>query len=740
MGTDDPLLSALVLESKTSAPKFNTSFVHRADLIHSARTGSSRLVTVTAAAGYGKTSLLAEWAQSETRPTGWLTLRAEDDDPSTLVRLLAHACAGFASESRAVIDLLASAQDAVLGRLAPALALVLERQDVPFVLFVDDLHVLQDPDCIDVLDVVFSRIPEGSQVVLASRHRLTQLARNRLASSAAEIDAGDLRIDAHGAEQLAAEAGVQVSESVLDQWVELCDGWAAGIHMCALLSAKEPFRPPAESPVLADYLYQEFIRDLPEDTRTFLMRSSILSTHIPDLCNAVLERTDSAHVLRDLEARQLFVTADPTRRAYRLHPLFREYLQAALQLEEGSSVPGLHARAAAWFAERGELPAAIDHALAAADFRLATNLVTAAGLQAYEAGQSATLGRWFRAIGDANLLENASAVIVITWFAVLAGDDDDARKWATLLERVPDDADAGGMNVASAKAMIRAIMMPGGVDTALADAQFAVATEPLESPWRDPALQILGSTLLHSGDTERGFAVLTEAIDVARARNNPASVAIAESEFAFVSIEDGAWGVAEEHVQRALDAIDAGGIDGYVMAPYAQAAAACVQLQAGRSVSGRRHLAQAMSERHRSGTAVPLLSIPTRLLIARAHLLIADTDSATVLLDEIDELFPVPAVGAALRARIADVREQARAQKALRAAPHPSIALTAAEQRLIPYLQTHLTRDEIAQRLHVSVNTVNTQLSAVFRKIGATTRSEAVDRAHHLELIGAISS
>lgn len=730
-------LGTMLLESKTTAPIFNPAFVRRTEIVDALRADSARLVTVTAPAGYGKSSLLAEWRQSEDRATGWLTLRADDDDPAAVVRLLAHACARFASETGSVFRQIAGTRADVLGRMAPALSLALSQCEKPFVLFVDDVHVLQNPECIDVLEVSLAGVPAGSQVVLASRHHLTRLARGRVAASAAQIGAADLRIDPAGAARIAEEAGADVDADTLQDWVKRCDGWAAGLHMCALLSKRKPFASFSDEAVLADYLFQECVRDLPEDTRQFLLQSSILGAHIPDLCDAVLERSDSARMLQDLEHRQLFVTADREHRAYRLHPLFREYLQETLAIESAASLPVLHLRAAMWFAERGQLPAAIDHAIAAGDFALATSLVTAAALPAYEAGQSATLGRWLTEIGDANLLLNPSAVVVITWFAVLAGSDDDARKWGTLLRRVPDDTEAAGVTVPTAKAMIRAIMMEDGIESALADAEFAVDFEPLDSPWRDPAVQILGSTLLHAGDEHRAVKVLREAIHMADAHGNPATVVICESELALLAIERGDWEDADAHAERAMRSLRAGSIDGYVMAAYPHAAAACVALNAGRRSAGMQYLMMAMTERERCGQTVPLLGVPIRLLLVRAQLRAGDLEAAELLLAEIQEIIPSVGRHGMLDDRIADARGLVDANARSADPASRSISLTAAEQRLLPFLQTHLTRAEIAQRLFVSPNTISTQMGSIYRKLGASTRSQVVERAYELDLLGA---
>lgn len=732
-------LGALLLEGKTTAPDFNPAFVRRPALVDAVRGSESRLVTVEAPAGYGKTSFLAEWTRTEDRATGWLTLSADDDDPASLIRLLAHACREFASEAGSVFTQIATSQGSALGRLAPALALALSRCERSFVLFIDDVHVLRNDSCIDALDIALARVPAGSQVVLASRGHLGALARDRLAASAAQVGAPELRIDLAGAARIAEEAGAEIAPETLATWVQDCDGWAAGLHMFALLSKNGPLAAIGDRTVLADYLYRECIRGLPEGTAEFLYRTSILGAHIPELCDAVLERNDSAAVLRDLESRQLFVTADPERRAYRLHPLFREYLEAELALGSASLVPELHRRASQWFSERGQYPAAIDHAIAGGDFPAATALVTVAALQAYAAGESTTLGRWLREIGDANLLANPSAVIVITWFAVLAGTDDDARKWGSLLGQLPDDAEADGMNVASAKAMIRAIMMRDGIESALVDAEYAVQVEPLNSPWRDPAVQILGSTLLHAGHEERAVVVLAEAIHIADAHGNPTSIVICESEFALLDIERGAWEDAAAHVEKAQETMRAGGIEGYVMSAYANAAAACVDLHAGRRSLGLRYLTRAMSERQRAGGAVPLLSIPTRLLLVRAQLLVGDEEAARILLGEIHGHLPPGLRHGGLDGRIAAAEALLERHTQTQGQRAGLVALTAAEQRLLPYLQTHLTRVQIAQRLFLSPKTVDTQMTAIYRKFGVSTRADAVHRALELEMLGRVT-
>ncbi|MBO9705250.1 MAG: helix-turn-helix transcriptional regulator, partial [Arthrobacter sp.] len=550
------------------------------------------------------------------------------------------------------------------------------------------------------------------------------------------VSGKDLRITPEEAATIAADVGVAVDASTLRGWVDRCDGWAAGLHMCALLAKGGASDSVTDHDLFAGYLYEECLKDLEEDTRRFLVEASVLEVHLPELCDAVLGRSDSAQVLRSLEARQLFVTADRTGRVYRLHPLFHEFLQHELRREAPGSVAGLHLRAAQWFQNLGRLPEAIEHAIAAEDFALATALVTAAALEAYESGRDVTLSRWLRQIGERNLLGNPSALVVIAWFAVLVGTDDDADKWSTLLRQIPDGVGEDGVNFTSAKAMIAAIMMKDGPDAALAGAEYAAGAEPLGSPWRDPALQIFGSTLLHCGQEERARPFLQEAKFVAEARKNPATAVICDTEFAVLAIENGDWSSAARHVGNALDTIREHGIDGYVMSSYAHAAAACVSLHAGDRAVGEELLATAMTERLRCGRSVPLLAIPSRLLLVRGHLLTGEHEVAAMLLGEIESMLPPDGGRAALDRRVEAAQQAVREASRRAGSVSTMVKLTAAEQRVLPYLQTHLTRAEIARRLFVSPNTVGTQISAIFRKFGVTNRTEAVQAAFALRLLG----
>ena len=162
-------LDELLLEAKLSVPRPPAGSVSRAELVETARASGRRVVGVTAPAGYGKSTLLAQWARAEDRRVAWVSLDRFDDDPAALLTLLASAYARVSPGNADLVADMGGLGVSVLGRAAPRLASALRTSPAPFVLMLDDLHELRSPGCHDVLSVVISGIPAGSQLVAASR-------------------------------------------------------------------------------------------------------------------------------------------------------------------------------------------------------------------------------------------------------------------------------------------------------------------------------------------------------------------------------------------------------------------------------------------------------------------------------------------------------------------------------------------------------------------------------------------
>lgn len=734
-GSAPPSLTLLLEESKLRVPAPKPEAVSRSRLIESAVASGSRIVAVAAPAGYGKSTMLAEWAAVETRPVAWVALDERDDDPATLLAILAAACSPVAPAVSGVVDHMRGAGGTALSRSAPLLATALAATASPFVLFIDDVHALESPACRDILDVVLTGVPEGCQVVLAGRHHLPYLARRRVEGKVFEIEPRDLRIDAAGARSLFTD--VDLRDDDLGRLVERCEGWPVGIALCALIARNggDVSTFSGDDRFVSDYLYRECLAGLPEDLQRFLRHTAVLSQFSARACDAVLGIEDSAKHLVALEKRGLFlVPLDRAHGWYRYHGLFREFLLAEFHRIDAADVAQTHARAAAWCESNGLAAHAIDHFLAAGDRASATRLIGVVALPAHHAGQLAHVDRWLSEVGDAALLADPLAAALAAWVALLRGDPVAAERWASLIDRIDDSGEVElDAEFLPLRAMLRSAMCRDGVSSAVSEAAFAVSTQESWSPWREMALKIQGIALFMAGDVTAARAAFADATVLAPRLGTDAE-RLSDAYLAVLDIEGGDWATASRRIKEALTAIEANRLEDYSTTSLAHAVGARIAVHEGDARTAQRLLAMSMRIRVACTYAMPALAIPVRVQLAKAYLARSDRAAAALLLSEIDDIVRQrPDVG-----RLLDDIDGLRRQVEVASGALGAVPLTLAELRLIPYLQTHLTLAEIGGRLSVSRNTVNSQVASIYRKLGASTRGAAVARAVDIGLLGGI--
>jgi LuxR family transcriptional regulator, maltose regulon positive regulatory protein len=735
-----PELGQSLLDAKFSVPQLRPGTVSRAGLIQAARSNACRLVAVTAPAGYGKSTFLTEWAAREDRRVAWVSLDRFDDDPVTLLASLASAyCRAGLAGPDLVLDMRGQGVS-VLGRAAPRLAAEFRASMVPFVLMLDDLHDLRSSACHDVLGIVMSAIPRGSQVAAASRDELPELPRLRAAGEALEFGADDLALDAAGARQIFANAKVAVTAELAAAVTERAEGWPVGLYLAALI-AKQSHGQPAtvtgEDRYVADYLYRETLIRQPKAIQRFLRRTAVLDQLCAPLCEAVLSSSAAAIHLRQVEAHSLFLTPlDHERQWYRYHALFREFLLGELRRIEPDIIATLHQRAADWYESSGSPAQAVEHLLQTTDWERTTRLVTALALPTYMAGELSTVQRWFRAVGDVNIERYPLLALHKCWECVLTGDITEAPRWAAIVDTSSFDGVPanGSASFDSARALLRATMCATGPDAMVADASFAVAQEAPWSPWRDTALWALAEAHLLAGDLERARALFAEASAIAAEVGNADNMVACESHLAWLAMDHGDWQEAAGRLDLALATIEEKRLHDYVYSSLAFAGAARLSVHHGDLKEAHRQLARAMRARPSATYLLPSLAVRLRLQLAKVYLAIADAGTARQLLREIDDvLIHRPALGT-LSNEVDEFRRALTSSATSgQAGPLP---LTPAELRLLPYLQTHLTADMIAQRLFLSSHTVKTQVKAVYRKLGVSSRDDAVQKATAIGLLG----
>jgi LuxR family transcriptional regulator, maltose regulon positive regulatory protein len=734
-------LERSLLEVKFSVPQPRPGMVSRAEMIDAARTSDRRVVGVTAPAGYGKTTLLAQWARVEDRRVAWVSLDRYDDDPATLLTLLASAYARVSpGNGDLVADMGGLCVDA-LGRAAPRLAAAFTSSADPFVIMVDDLQELHAPACYDALGVAIAGIPRGSQWIGASRFEQPYLPRLRASGDAVELEGDDLALDVAGAEQVFAEAHIEVSHEVAAEVTGRTEGWPVGLYLAAMIARSDRdqgLSVSGDDRYVADYLYRESLMLLPKKTQRFLRRTAVLDQMSAPLCDAVLGESGGQARLRALEASNSFlVPLDRHREWYRYHALYREFLLGELRRVEPDVIPKLHLRAADWYQSNGSPVLAIEHLLHTTEQDRCIQLVTEQVLPTYMAGQLPTVQRWLSALGDSAVEEYPPLAVLAGWITALTGQTAEAERWAAVVDAASFDLTPpdGSASYDSARAMLRAVICASGPEQMMADVGAAMEQEPPWSPWRDTALLLAAHAHLLAGDQDEAASLFAETITVGASLGSTDNLVDAAAELALLAMDHGRWAEATERVEQALDVIDEHRLQDYAVSVLAFAVAGRLAVHRDDLAEADRQLTRAMRARPSCTVALPFFAVRARLQLALGYSSRGDQAAARHLMREIDELvLRRPALGA-LVDQVAEVRQMVAANAQLGATGAPP--LTGAELRLLPYLQTHLTIAEIGERLFVSRNTVSSEVASIYRKLGVSSRNNAVLQATRVGLLGA---
>jgi len=627
-----------------------------------------------------------------------------------------------------------------LGRAAPRLAAAFQSSPSPFLLMMDDLHELQSPACHDVLGVVISGIPQGSQLVAASRSDQPHLARLRTSQETLEFLASDLALGAEGAEQIFSEASVSISHEMAVTVSERTEGWPAGLYLAAMIARDgdgSDLVVSGDDRYVTDYLYRESLSQLPDSTKRFLRRTAVLEQMNASLCDAVLNASGSQNQLRELEAANSFlIPLDRTREWFRYHGLFREFLLGELRRVEPEEANKLHLRAADWYEANNSVALALEHLLNTTERDRSVHLLTELVLPTYMAGQISTVQSWMSTLGNAEIQEHPPLAVLAGWIAVLTGQTAESQRWAAIVEAASYDlvpAD-GTASFDSARAMLRAVMCADGPEQMLADTTLALAQEAPWSPWRDTALLLHAEAQLLMGDEASARVKFVEAISTAEQLGNTDNKVLAEAELALIAMSRGKWDEATQHVQGSLGVIEEYRMDDYATSILGFVAAARLALHRGDVDCADQQLTRAMRARPSCTFVFPYAAVRARVQLAKMHWTRGDASTARHLMREVDEILQQrPALGVLLD-EVADFQEIVATLG--QAGSGGAAPLTAAELRLLPYLQTHLTIGEIGERLFISRNTVSTEVASIYRKLGVSKRNDAVQQATAIGLLG----
>jgi LuxR family transcriptional regulator, maltose regulon positive regulatory protein len=735
--------SFLLEESKLRPPSSRPGLVRRTALLDRLRASTDvPVVSVTAPPGYGKSTLLSQWAEDTPQGVAWVSMEGEDNDPAVLLAYIAAALDRVHPIDVDVLRTRAPPGTSPAATVARRVAATLSGMVDPVALVIDQTDLLHNRECRDAVAELAVHVPPGVQLVVASRGvPPVPLASLRSRGAVVEIGADDLAMDVREARLLLEGAGVELAEADVAELVRNTEGWPVGLYLAALalktdcLSRTTAFAFNGDDRLMADYLRTELLSRLPGDRVSFLTRTSVLDRMCGPLCDAVAGGTRSGRVLEALEGSNLLVVPlDRRREWYRYHRLFKQLLRAELVRREPEVVVQLHSRAAVWFEANGLPEVAITHAQAAGDADRVAHLVTACARAAYGGGRLATVSRWLQWFDDHRLINRYPSVAVVgAALRAVMGQPAAAERWAAAAERASAESTlADGSTMESWRAQLRAYLCRRGMRQMRRDAEIALEGMAPGSEWRASALALLGLSWLLDGEPERADPILAQAVEVGLDTGAAPTAAAAFAERAIVAIRRGDWDDADTLADHGLAILRDGHLDDYGPGAIVHALVARTAAHRGDVPRARESLGHAARLRPQLTYAMPTLAVHALLEIGRAYLALADAAGARAVLRE---------AGAILRIR-PDLgtlpREAEELRSMLDALPVGSVgasSLTTAELRLVPLLSTHLSFREIGERLHVSRHTVKTQAISVYRKLGVSSRSEAIDRVQAIGLL-----
>jgi LuxR family maltose regulon positive regulatory protein len=716
--------------------------VHRTALLELLEASSrTPVAAVLAPPGYGKTTLLAQWADRDPRVFEWLTIDRDDNDPAVLLRHLAVALHRIGTVDPGVVDTVDAPRGAIVDALLPQLGSALATAALPAVLVLDDVHLLENRDCLDAVARLVDYLPAGSQLAFASRGEPSlPLARLRAEGRVVEIGSDDLAMDSHEAGALLEHRQVDPTQVDLDELVRQTEGWPMALSFAALSlgpgrrrAAKEVALA-ADDRFLVDYLQYELLSRLPEWQVQFLTRCSVLERLSGPLCDAVLATTGSADLLESLSRSNLLTTPlDRRRQWYRLHRLFRELLRSQLERQDPALAVELTRRAAEWCEGNGLPEPAVEYAMAAGDADRAARVVATVALPVYADGRVARLQRWFGWFEANRLVERDPAVAVLgAWVHALTGRPAAAERWAEVASRAPSGSVRPDDGVTpDGLALLGAVRCRDGVDQMRRDAGLALALAPTGSPSQASAQLLVGIAHLLAGDPDAADHSLADAAEVGEdAGVDSAMVALAER--SLLAMGRGEWQQAEALAERAAAGAHRTWLEQYPSGALLHAVTARLAIHRGDVARARDDLARAGRLRATLTWALPHLAVQVRLELARTYLALTDAAAARTMLREVDDLL-------SRRPRLGILRDQAAELHAqldtMRMDAVGAASLTPAEIRLLRLLGTHYTFREIGGQLHLSQHTVKSQAMSIYRKFGVFSRSEAIRHAGDLGLL-----
>jgi LuxR family maltose regulon positive regulatory protein len=504
-------MAVQLLSTKLNIPPMRPGLVPRPRLMDRLYAGLHRKLTlVSASAGFGKTTLLGEWAGGCDCPVSWLSLDEGDNDPIRFTHYLIAALQQFDKEiGLAVSSFLRTPQLPPPDSLITALINDIAGTAGPFFLVLDDYHVIQAGWIHEAVEFLLEHMPPQMHLLLATRHDPPlSLPRLRVRDQLIELREDDLRFTADEATAFLNQAlGLSLDAQIVDTLETRTEGWIAGLQLAALSMESRPEESMGDFVAafggshrhVIDYLADEVLAQQPEEIRSFLRQTSFLDRLTAPLCDALMGRDDSVAILRQLELSNLFlIPLDDRRIWYRYHQLFAEFLRTDLDEADRAD---LHLRAARWLESQGLWTESVKHALASGDVKEAARTIGLAADSALQSTALTTLHGWLDALPERVVRESVELATYKGFVLFYRGFQGEAAFYAQAAGNKlnPDAQPASAGRLLALRAHLA--LSDGSYSEAIVLCREALARLDEEDYlFRGLTLNLLGQTLEWQGD------------------------------------------------------------------------------------------------------------------------------------------------------------------------------------------------------------------------------------------------
>jgi LuxR family maltose regulon positive regulatory protein len=740
-------LVAPLLKTKLEAPGC-PRLVVRENLIEALSEGLSLPLTlVYGPAGSGKTMLVAQWLASARKelPVAWLSLDAADNDPARfwiyVIEALRSVLPGFGEPA---LSMLRAPGIALVDDALPMLINELVDVAGQSALVLDDYHAIDDEQIHQGMTSLLEHLPNALRILITSRVEPplgigTLRARGQLN----EIDPARLRFSRSEAESLLNHVhGLGLPAEVVERLHERTEGWAAGLYLAVLsMRGREDVGTFIESFAgsdrrVVDYLGAQVLAEQPAEEVAFLLHTGVLDRFCAPLCDAVTGARDARAMLDRIERSNYFlIPLDPSHDWYRYHHLFGELLRHELERRAPESVADLHRRAGRWFLDAGLVSDAIGHLTAAGELEEVSELILTNWLPFTNAGQRATVARWLEALPQDYVVSDGRLCLAQARTALTVGDRGEILPWLDLAEKAPRYNPNSDAWLGEQVIVFRATAWELLGDMRKCK-QLAHRLAPLDgsSFWHALAAYNLGAAAHWLDDDAEAVKLFDTALELNRDRVAMISLA-ALGQLALIAADGGDRRACAAHIEAAFDMVRARGLEEYWECSLVHAAH-------GRLMHHDRRLSEARSELERATAlarrGVRLVEL-AYVLVTLAELLLelGDRRAARQLVLEARELLSSAPEPGTLAPRLVGQTES-RLRLVLHAPGARSVVteeLTAREEGVLRLLPSGLSAREIGSELGISHETIKTHTKSIYRKLGASSRRDAVARARELELL-----